>query len=104
MMNVGGNFYGFADDTAIVFWGDDYCALIDSVNKSLFAVKDWFDFNRMALNVDKTSVLRFRIGNKSLSHSIVESSSPLQEIVLPMMASVIVPRFLLRITVNILVC
>jgi hypothetical protein len=50
----------FADDTSLLFSHNDVDSAIAIVNRELDLVADWFNVNRLTLNVDKTSYLLFK--------------------------------------------
>ena len=49
------SFYLFPDDTNIYFESDNLAILTKKVNNELRKVKSWIDFNKRAVNIDKTN-------------------------------------------------
>jgi len=56
------NFVLFADDTKIYLSGNDLNELVISMEQEMVKVKEWFDINRLSLNLGKTKFMIF--GNK----------------------------------------
>jgi hypothetical protein len=53
----------FADDTSVIISSkmfDDFCAMSNIV---LSHMNKWFNANRLALNIDKTNIMKFTINN-----------------------------------------
>jgi len=63
------NFVLFADDTNIYLPGNDLNELVISMEE-MVKVKEWFDINRLSLNLKK---IKFMIGNIKKDESIVLS-------------------------------
>lgn len=55
----------FADDTAIIFQGDNWNRVIEVAQEGLRRVTAWLDKNLLSLNISKTKAILFRISNKS---------------------------------------
>ena len=49
----------FADDTTLLFTDMDHCALENKANKYIGYIYSWLCFNKLILNVDKTSYKTF---------------------------------------------
>ena len=49
----GNEFVMYADDTAVVYIGDDLAELVNNVNFMLEKLVNWCRFNKMALNPTK---------------------------------------------------
>lgn len=49
----------FADDTNILYFGNEYSKVIDTINNELNKVKKWMDGNKLSLNIEKTKVIIF---------------------------------------------
>lgn len=65
------NFVLFADDTNIYLSGNDLNELVISMEQEMVKVKEWFDINRLSLNLKKTKFMIF--GNRKKDDSIVLS-------------------------------
>lgn len=65
------NFVLFADDTNIYLSGNYLNELVISMEQEMVKVKDWFDINRLSLNLKKTKFMIF--GNRKKDESIVLS-------------------------------
>ena len=52
-------FVMFADDTCLVYAGDDLSSLTDQVNERLAVVFDWCCYNKLSLNPSKCSYMLF---------------------------------------------
>ena len=57
--NFSGRIFGFADDTAVVFYGKCCDSLIKLVNNDLFVIKHWMDLIHLCLNSDKSCLINF---------------------------------------------
>ena len=53
-------FFLFADDTTILYSSKNIVELIDTVNKELLTLTDWFRANKLSLNVSKTNYIIFQ--------------------------------------------
>ena len=49
----------FADDTNMICSGDDLQQLLKEITQELNKLKDWFDSNKLSLNLNKTKILFF---------------------------------------------
>ena len=50
----------FADDTSILITGSDKTDLDENINQAFQKINNWFNSNRLALNLNKTQFLEFR--------------------------------------------
>lgn len=57
----------FADDGCVIVAAEDNHNLNIKLNKVMNEVSKWFDVNGMALNVEKTNIVHFRLGRKNSS-------------------------------------
>lgn len=57
----------FADDTTVFCSGDNLEQLLDTVEKELQLLKQWFDLNKLSLHVGKTKCIIF--GKKKRTHN-----------------------------------
>lgn len=64
------NIVAFADDTAIVSSGQNWCEVADVVNLYLLKVADWLTLNRLTLNIDKSEFIAFANYNDKLRKNI----------------------------------
>jgi hypothetical protein len=55
----------FADDTNVFYSHRSWQVLLDTLNKELSNIADWFCANRLTLNLDKTNFILFRSHRKS---------------------------------------
>lgn len=62
------NFILFADDTTIYCSGPNLTELVLVVEKKLYKLKNWFDLNKLSLNLNKTKFMVF--SNKELNNEI----------------------------------
>lgn len=62
-LNIGGSIISYADDTVLVFSGRDWNSTKDKVANGLAVVKNWLDFNKLTLNLDKTHYIAFTSTN-----------------------------------------
>jgi hypothetical protein len=49
----------FADDTVVIRTGSDLSLITDEINADLKILSDWMNYNRLAVNVDKTKCMLF---------------------------------------------
>ena len=54
------NSFLFADDTALIVRGKDALLIEQHLNRELSNVSNWFDANKLAMNLKKTKVMHFR--------------------------------------------
>ena len=71
-MKFNGEIFGYADDTALILWHDDFDALVDKASRELLLIRQWFDLNFLCLNLDKTNILNFSISRKITTHNLVK--------------------------------
>lgn len=71
-LQISGSFTMFADDTSICWTDEDPTLLELKINKDLSLISQWFDANRLVLNVDKTKFMTF---NKNLALSLTVNNS-----------------------------
>lgn len=64
-LNLNGNLFLFADDTALVSYGSTWDEAYDRASSDLINIKNWFDHNILSLNVDKTKYLPIYFKNVS---------------------------------------
>jgi len=62
------NFILFADDTTIYCSDPNLTELVLVVEKKLYKLKNWFDLNKLSLNLNKTKFMVF--SNKELNNEI----------------------------------
>lgn len=55
----------FADDTALIFHGNDWSEVCDVAQKGLHVVAHWLQNNLLTLNTSKTKFLAFRISERT---------------------------------------
>ena len=60
----------FADDTNLFFSHSDINILFEKINKELTNVSNWFNANKLSLNVQKTKFSFFHKSSKKLTPSI----------------------------------
>jgi len=53
----------FADDTSILITGSDKTDLDENINQAFQKINNWFNSNRLTLNLNKTQFLEFRINH-----------------------------------------
>ena len=58
--NIDSDVILFADDTNLLFYDDDLSDLICNTNQQLLKVSNWFQVNRLSLNVTKTNFIIFQ--------------------------------------------
>lgn len=63
-MDLSGRIFGFADDTAIIFWSKSFDDLISTSSVDFQLVRSWLDVNYLRLNLNKTSVLKFSVSDR----------------------------------------
>ena len=56
-LNIEGKFYLFADDTLVLFEGDNWDSVFATAEKGISKIKKWFDQNVLTLNVAKTKFI-----------------------------------------------
>jgi len=54
------NLIVFADNTNLIFTGNDIDPLVKSVNLELDKITDWFKANKRSLNIKRTHFILFR--------------------------------------------
>ena len=64
------HFILYADDTNIFCSHDDARTLIQTVNTELYKVREWFNLNKLLLNVNKTASVLFSTPNRPPDPSI----------------------------------
>ena len=62
--------YLFADDTSCLAEDSDLDTLINYVNTELQKISNWFDSNKMALNISKTKYIIFRSRGKKINTNL----------------------------------
>lgn len=53
------NYVLFADDTTLYCSGENLELFLSKAEKGLQRLKNWFDFNKLSLNIDKTKYIVF---------------------------------------------
>lgn len=61
-LQIGGSFTIFADDTTMLWSDVNSLDMLSTLNRDLLRVKEWFDSNKLTLNISKTSVISFKGG------------------------------------------
>ena len=56
----------FADDTNIIGSGENLQQLLDIITSEFIKIKNWFDNNKLSLNLSKTKLMIF--GNRKINH------------------------------------
>lgn len=70
----------FADDTSVIISSKQYDHFINTSNTVLNLMNEWFHANKLALNVDKTSAVKFSTHNSAqVSYSIRLNGTHLKE-------------------------
>ena len=54
----------FADDTNIFCSGDDLAELLKDLTEEIIKLKNWFDYNKLSLNLAKTKIMLFGYGKR----------------------------------------
>jgi hypothetical protein len=54
----------FADDTSLLFTNHDFETLIDIVNSVLLTCLEWFNSNKLSVNLEKTNYMKFSTKNR----------------------------------------
>ena len=54
----------FADDTNIFCSGDDLAELLKDLTEEMIKLKNWFDYNKLSLNLAKTKIMLFGYGKR----------------------------------------
>lgn len=70
---VGGKIITFADDTVVMFEGDDWTETHERAESGINKIKQWLDKNLLTLNISKTKYISFSStvkGQPTVSHSI----------------------------------
>lgn len=62
---IQGSIISYADDTALIFSGQDWDQVRENMTKGVRVVKNWLETNRLTLNVKKTNYIAFSITKKS---------------------------------------
>lgn len=62
-LEISGKLFLFADDTAMVFEGNTWKDVFQTVNRELAIVKSWFDYNNLTMNGSKTKCLSMNLRN-----------------------------------------
>lgn len=60
-----GSIMSFADDTALIVWGENWDEVFYKAQKNFDCVCQWLRQNRLSLNANKTKYLTFSITNKT---------------------------------------
>lgn len=63
-LNVSRPIVLYADDTSVVCSGDGTEDLVATIKNSMIELKDWFDFNHLKLNIDKTELIPFTTAHR----------------------------------------
>ena len=56
----------FADDTNIFCSGDDLAELLKDLTEEIIKLKNWFDYNKLSLNLAKTKIMLFGYGKRDV--------------------------------------
>jgi hypothetical protein len=56
----------YADDTFTLDAGEDLNTLINTVNREINKIAVWFRANKLAVNIDKTKYIIFRMKGKKI--------------------------------------
>lgn len=64
--NVGGDISSFADDTVILFEGETWEDVRETVERELILIKSWFDKMSLTINYDKTNYIAFSCDKKNI--------------------------------------
>ncbi|KAL0871538.1 hypothetical protein ABMA27_005251 [Loxostege sticticalis] len=65
LQGVGGRVFSYADDTAVVFTGDTWDAVLERTERGLRVMSEWLGDNLLTLNVQKTNYICFTPSMKS---------------------------------------
>ena len=68
----------FADDTNLFLTGKSLADVEEQMNQELLLITEWFQSNRLSLNITKTSYLIFG-NNKNLTANIFINKIPLNQ-------------------------
>lgn len=64
-IGISGKILLFADDTAIIFKGENWQDVFNTANQDLKKIKNWFDQNTLTMNVTKTKCLPIALRQSS---------------------------------------
>lgn len=64
-----GEVFSFADDTALVCWGDTWDEVHKSAEKNLHRIIMWLRKNQLSLNIDKTKYINFSIKSPLITNN-----------------------------------
>lgn len=56
-INISGELFLFADDTAVLFKGANWKEVFNSISRDIKIIKTWFDQNVLSMNISKTKYL-----------------------------------------------
>ena len=60
----------FADDTNIFCSGDDLAVLLKDLTEEMIKLKNWFNYNKLSLNLTKTKIMLFGNGKRDVQIKI----------------------------------
>lgn len=66
--NLKARYFTFADDTILVYTGDEERALNNIVNEDLNLYLNWLYYNKLKINIDKTKYMIFKQKNKQIDY------------------------------------
>jgi len=58
-LKIKGNIFLFADDTALVSFGETWDVAYARASSDLASIKNWFDHNILSVNINKTKTFQF---------------------------------------------
>jgi hypothetical protein len=66
----------YTDDTFTLDAGEDLNTLINTVNREINKIAVWFRANKLAVNIDKTKYIIFRMKDKNTPDIIYNGNEP----------------------------
>lgn len=96
-LETGGMMISYADDTALIFNGDNWNETKQKVVKGLRTVKNWLESYKLTLNVEKTNYIAFSLTNANrpdFTNIQISNNSCINEVEHTKYLGIVVDRFL----------
>ena len=95
--NLGGSIIAYADDTALIFSGQEWTEVREKAEHGLRLLKNWLATHKLTMNVSKTSYVAFsltRANRPEFSKIKIDENSEINEVLKTKYLGVIIDQFL----------